>query len=69
MTNDELRDAMKASGIFQWQIAEYLGIGETTLSRKMRSALNDDFRKKIENAIQVLSVSPKCTSRCQNNQR
>ncbi|HWQ73304.1 MAG TPA: hypothetical protein VN370_13410 [Desulfitobacteriaceae bacterium] len=34
-------------GVFYWQIAEYLGIADTTFSRKMRKPLDEATRTKI----------------------
>ncbi|MCC8090769.1 MAG: transcriptional regulator [Oscillospiraceae bacterium] len=45
MKNQEIRNEMKARGIKQWQIAEALGIGESTLSRHLRHELTE--REKV----------------------
>lgn len=55
MVNMEVRNAMKSHGVLQWQIADYLGISEATMCRKMRTELKSDFREKVLNAIKILS--------------
>jgi DNA-binding LacI/PurR family transcriptional regulator len=49
---------MRNHGVRQWQIAEYIGISEGVLSRKMRHDLAPDLRDKVEEAIEALGSSP-----------
>lgn len=58
MCNSDIKDRMKASGVYQWQIAEYLGISEATMCRKMRSELSPEFRAQVNQAIQALGSPP-----------
>lgn len=54
MCNSELREKMRSRGVRQWQVANYLGISEATMGRKMRCELTADFREKVIEAIEVL---------------
>lgn len=58
MCNSDIKDHMRASGVYQWQIAEYLGISEATMCRKMRSELKPEFRDQVNQAIQALGSPP-----------
>ncbi|MGM9628990.1 MAG: hypothetical protein ACI3V4_13040 [Faecousia sp.] len=47
MENVEIRSAFMKAGIKQWQVAETLGISETTFSKKLRHELPQDEKKNI----------------------
>lgn len=51
IANKEIRKVANDKGVRQWQIAEVLGIDETSLSRKMRHELSDEYKEKYLNAI------------------
>lgn len=55
MKNKEIKDSIKNANLFQWQVAEALGIGESTLCRKMRKELSEYEKSLILNAIVKLS--------------
>ena len=59
MCNAEVRKEMRSRGVRQWEVANYLGISESTMCRKMRSELDPDFRKDVEKAILALRDTPK----------
>ena len=42
---------IKKSNVKQWQIAEYLGMNEFSLSRKLRNEIAPEFEKQILIAI------------------
>ncbi|WKY47153.1 hypothetical protein Q5O24_12405 [Eubacteriaceae bacterium ES3] len=54
MKNKEIKETLKKAKIFQWQVAESLGIGETALSRMMRHELPEEDKKQIIEAIEEL---------------
>lgn len=58
MRNADLRLKMQNRGVRQWQIAEFIGISEGVLSRKMRHDLDPDLRDKVEEAIEALGSAP-----------
>lgn len=55
MNNKEIKDSIKKAKLYQWQIAEVLGIGESTLCRKMRKQLPEEEKAKIYDAITQLT--------------
>lgn len=54
MKNALIRNALQETGMKHWELADLLGIGETTLCRKLRHELPMDEQlaivKKIEEA-------------------
>lgn len=52
--NKELRAALKAAGLFHWQIADIIGVNEITLGRWLRKPLPADKEQQILQAIDAL---------------
>lgn len=55
MTNVEIRRAAGSAGVKLWELAEALGIADTSLSRKLRRELPDDEKQRILEIIDRLS--------------
>lgn len=55
MKNKEIRIALVNFGIKQYSLAEYLGITETTLSRKLRKELPPEEKRRILDAIENMA--------------
>lgn len=55
MTNQEIRQTAKKSGVKLWQIADKLGINDGNLSRKLRHELTESERIDILNIIAELA--------------
>ena len=55
MKNKEIRRAAAGNGIRLWQLAEALGITDSSLSRKLRRELPDEEKKKILYVIAKLA--------------
>lgn len=53
--NRDIRLAAGGAGIKQWQIAEKLGIQDTTLSKKLRKELPQEEKEKIFGIIAELA--------------
>jgi DNA-binding NtrC family response regulator len=53
--NHEIKDAMKRSKIYTWEVAEQLEMHENTLYRKMRKELSEQLKEKIYDAIEKLN--------------
>lgn len=53
--NGDIKEAMRKSGIRQWQVASEIGISEATIVRWMRKELSQEQRKAILSAIEALS--------------
>ena len=52
--NKEVREAIKDSGFRHWQIADAMGIGETTFCYKLRHELSEGDKQKVYQAIKAL---------------
>lgn len=55
MTNIEIKDQAKALNVKLWQIADCLGITDSTLSRKLRKELPEIEKSRILEIIDNLS--------------
>ena len=52
--NEEIRRAMGANGIKQWQVAAAMGMNEGNFSRKLRTELPEKEKEKIMGIIITL---------------
>ena len=52
MTGSEVRTLIKNSGVHQWQIADEIGLAESTFSRRMRYTFTDEEVSRIKEAIE-----------------
>lgn len=55
MTNEPIRLAAKNCGVRLWEIAEKLGISDSSFSRKLRRELPDDQTSRILSIIDEIS--------------
>ena len=55
MTNTDIKVAAIRAGVKLWELAEALGIADTSLSRKLRRELPDDEKQRILEIIDRLS--------------
>ena len=53
MNNIEIREAIKESGFKHWQIADMIGIADTTFCRMLRRDLPEDKKQEILTAMQI----------------
>lgn len=51
MANIEIRNTLKQKRMYNYELAELLGITEWTLSRKLRKELPEDEKQKILEVI------------------
>ena len=56
MTGTEVKQLAKQNGVCLWQIAEKLGITDSTLSRKLRRPLSEADTAKVLAAIEQLTA-------------
>lgn len=54
VTNMDIRKELARNDIYNWELAEELGINESTLTRWMRKELQGDQRTEVERAINRL---------------
>lgn len=51
MTNREIREAMKAADLKQWELAGLMGCSENTMYRKLRTELPEDMKQHLLEVI------------------
>lgn len=56
MENLEIRRKLKEAGLYQWILAEKMGIAEQTLVRKLRRELPEEEKQKIFAIIDEIAV-------------
>ena len=54
MSNLDIRTKAIEAGVKLWQVAEKLGISDSSLSRKLRKELSDEEKAKIKDIIAEL---------------
>ncbi len=54
MENAKIRKAIKDANVFQWQVADKLGVSEQTLIRWLRKEVSSEKSEKILSAIREL---------------
>lgn len=60
MSNQDVRQTATMAGVKLWQIADALGIADSTLSRKLRRELSDAEKKRIYGIISNLANNSAC---------
>lgn len=55
MANSEIRMRLAATGVKQYQVADCLGIADTSFSRKLRKELPEEEKNRILSIIDKLS--------------
>lgn len=55
--NLAIREHLKEKNVRIWEVADYLKIGETTLSRRMRKEITGEAKEEIMKAIDVIAES------------
>lgn len=56
MENLDIRKKLKEAGLYQWMLAEKMGIAEQTLVRKLRRELPEAEKQKILTTIEELAT-------------
>ena len=52
--NQDIRDILKDNGLTQYELSKALGIGETTLYRRLRDELSEDQKQEYMKVIEML---------------
>lgn len=55
--NEDIRTMFKENNVKSWQVAEQIGISEWYFSRLMRKELSNELKKKVTDAVLILSKS------------
>ena len=56
MANEVVRVAAKRAGVKLWEIADYCGMADTTLSRQMRKELPEEKQQNFMGAIKAIAA-------------
>lgn len=54
--NSDIRTKAKTAGVFLYQVADFLGISEPTLTRKLRRELAEQDKETFFNAIDSIKA-------------
>lgn len=54
-TNEVIRKALKDNGIYQWQLAEEIGVSEYTLLKRLRKELSAEAQAEMLSVIEKLA--------------
>jgi len=53
--NSEIKRKMKEAGVYQWEVAEEMGIHEVTLARLLRRPLDKENAERLTRAVDTVS--------------
>ena len=54
MSSTDIRERIRAAGIYQYEVADHIGVSEMTFIRWMRKPLSKERVEKINNAVENL---------------
>ena len=54
ISNADIREEIKAKGLFLWQVAAKLGVAESTFIRWMRMEMDDETKCRVREAIREI---------------
>lgn len=60
--NKDIKVKARKSGVLIWEIADRLGIADTTMSRKLRKELPDNEKQEIFNIIDELAAEKQASN-------
>lgn len=55
LANEDIKTLFRRNGLYYWQVADHIGIGESTLLRWLRKELPNEKKRLLENAVTPLS--------------
>lgn len=53
--NDDIREAITAAGLKNFEVADFMGVSESTFSRLLRKPIDEERRQAILNAVSELA--------------
>ena len=56
MANQDIRFKARALGVAIWRIADYLGVSEMTVNRRLRKEMSPEQKKVFLDAIQAIAA-------------
>ncbi len=54
MSNDDVRSYLKENDVYIWEVANVLGIHETTLVKRLRVELDTEYKQNIYLAVEQI---------------
>lgn len=54
MERNELKQILQDAHVFQWELADALGLAESALCKRLRYSISEDFEAEILQAIKQL---------------
>ena len=54
-SNSKVRAELARNGLFIWQLAEAVGVHETTMTKWLRTPLNDEQQARVDKALSELT--------------
>lgn len=57
--NHKLRAELSRNGLYIWQLAEAVGVHETTMTKWLRTPLNDEQQARVDGALNQLIEAEK----------
>lgn len=65
MANEAIKTAAKSAGVKLWEIADYVGVVDSTFSRQLRREFPEDKKQRIMEAIRAIADQKRGTRSCQ----
>lgn len=60
MANKDIRMVLFETGVKQWEVADILGVQDTSISRKLRHELPPEEKERILDAIKIAASRRGC---------
>lgn len=61
-SNSKVRAELARNGLFIWQLAEVVGVHETTMTKWLRTPLNEEQQKRVDRALNRLIEESKAVN-------
>ena len=55
MANEQIKEAARQAGVKLWEVADAIGVTDSTFSRQLRRELNPEKQQRVIEAIERLS--------------
>lgn len=56
MANGKIKEAARRTGVRLWEVADHLGIADSTLCRQMRKELSSERQQELLDAIKAIAA-------------
>ena len=69
MANEIIKTAAKSAGVKLWEIADYVGVVDSTFSRQLRREFPEDKKQRVMEAIRTIADQKRGNKSCQECER